>query len=124
LDEWNAARRKVAAHYRELLKGIEGLALPVEPEGFESCYHLYVIRSPKRDHIREALLREQIECGIHYPLPLHVQPACRFLGYRHGDFPASETVADTVLSLPMHPHLTSAEVEQVAQVVRGALVSE
>src|SRR5438132_5298912 len=79
LDEWNAARRKVAAHYRELLKGIEGLALPVEPEGFESCYHLYVVRSPKRDHIREALLREKIECGIHYPVPLHVQPACRFL---------------------------------------------
>jgi dTDP-4-amino-4,6-dideoxygalactose transaminase len=75
LDVWNDKRRQVAAHYCELLGGTEDLELPLEPEGTESCYHLYVIRSSKRGQIRDALLREEIECGIHYPVPLHLQRA-------------------------------------------------
>jgi dTDP-4-amino-4,6-dideoxygalactose transaminase len=121
LNEWNCKRRLVAAHYRKLLGDIDGLELPCEPKGTESGYHLYVIRSPKRDRIRQLLLREKIECGIHYPVPLHMQPTCRFLGYRRGDFPASERISDTVLSLPIHPHLTLAQVERVARVVWKAV---
>ena len=68
-----------------------------------------------------ALTDAGIGNGIHYPLPLHLQPACAALGYRPGDFPASERVAETTLSLPMHPHLTDAEIETVAAAVRGAL---
>jgi dTDP-4-amino-4,6-dideoxygalactose transaminase len=94
---------------------------PIEPEGTESSHHLYVIRSPWRDRIFEALSGAGIGCGIHYPVPLHLQPACGALGYRSGDFPVSEGIADTVLSLPMHPHLTDREVGKVADTVRTAL---
>lgn len=122
LDEWNQRRRKNATHYRELL-GRCGLVLPHEPEGLESSYHLFVVRTPKRDAVRTALLAEQIQCGIHYPVPVHLQPACHDQGYRAGDFPISESVADSVLSLPMHPHLQSQEVHKVATVVRSALAA-
>lgn len=122
LDSWNAKRLKIAAMYRELLAGCD-LVMPAEPEAAESCYHLFVVRSPRRDVIRDRLLRSDIGCGIHYPVPLHLQPACRSFGYRRGDFPASEAIADTVLSLPMHPHLKDADVLEVASVVRTALTA-
>ena len=119
LGDWNTRRRQLAAYYREQLQqaGIEFLK---EPEGVESCYHLFVIRSPKREQIRNALVEAGIECGIHYPLPLHLQPACRDLGYHPGDFPAAEALADTALSLPMHPHLTAQEVRFVCRTVELA----
>lgn len=120
LAEWNDRRRTLAARYRELLSRCD-LILPHEPEGTESCYHLFVVRSPKRDAIRQLLLREEIECGIHYPVPLHLQPACGHLGYRIGDFPVSEEVASTVLSLPMHPHLSFEQQDVVVAAVRRAL---
>jgi dTDP-4-amino-4,6-dideoxygalactose transaminase len=123
LDEWNGRRRAIAKMYRELLADT-GVQLPVEPEGYESVYHLYVIRTEKRDAIRQALLENNIGCGIHYPLPLHLQPACRYLGYKSGDFPNAERIADTALSLPMHPALSPGEVEQVVSVVRDAIKKE
>jgi dTDP-4-amino-4,6-dideoxygalactose transaminase len=97
---------------------LEELFLPVEPSGTESCYHIFAVRSERRDGIRLALLSKKIECGIHYPVPLHLQLACRSLGYRPGDFPVSEMIADTVLSLPIHPHLRSADAVEVAAVVQ------
>ena len=120
LDEWNQRRRVVASAYRELLAPLDAQPI-LEPEGFESCYHLFVIRSSKRDAVRNALLQAEIECGIHYPVPLHLQPALAYLGYRAGDFPASEALADTTLSLPMHPHLDGQEILRTVQVVTGAL---
>jgi dTDP-4-amino-4,6-dideoxygalactose transaminase len=120
LASWNERRRAIAASYREMLDGC-GVDLPAEAEGFESCYHLFVIRSAQRDRIRRALLREHIECGIHYPVPLHLQPALRTLGYTANEFPQSERLADTVLSLPMHPHMTNLEVAEVADCVTAAL---
>ena len=122
LEDWNAQRRRMAALYRETLPE-EGLTLLSEPEGSESCYHLFVIRSERRDAIRTALLKNQIECGIHYPVPLHLQPACRDLGYAEGDFPHAEKFADSVLSLPMHPFLTEREVKSVSQAVKRALAT-
>jgi dTDP-4-amino-4,6-dideoxygalactose transaminase len=122
LEAWNAQRRAMAALYRETLPE-EGLSLLSEPEGSESCYHLFVIRSERRDAIRTALLKNQIECGIHYPVPLHLQPACRDLGYAEGDFPNAEKFADSVLSLPMHPFLTEREVKSVSQAVKRALAT-
>lgn len=119
LAEWNERRRALAARYRQLLSRFD-LALPHEPEGTQSCYHLFVIRSPRRDAIRQALLESEIECGIHYPVPLHLQPACGFLGHRAGDFPVSEKIASTVLSLPMHPHLQADQQHQVVAAVRQA----
>jgi dTDP-4-amino-4,6-dideoxygalactose transaminase len=120
LEAWNQRRREIAAAYRELLSG-SGLEIPAEPAGLASCYHLFTIQSARREAIRAALAEADIGNGIHYPLPLHLQPACAGLGYRGGDFPVSERIAQTTLSLPMHPHLTDDEVRTVAATVRRAL---
>jgi len=92
-----------------------------EPAHLEFCYHLFVIRSAKRDFIRATLIENEIECGIHYPVPLHLQPALSYLGYRSGEFPASEALADTALSLPMHPNMTGVEVVRTVEIVAEAL---
>ncbi|HLX37152.1 MAG TPA: DegT/DnrJ/EryC1/StrS family aminotransferase [Candidatus Binataceae bacterium] len=123
LDAWNGKRRKLAKAYCKELAGC-GVTLPHEPEGYESVYHLFVIRTEKRDAIRQALLENNIGCGIHYPLPLHLQPACRYLGYKSGDFPNAERIADTALSLPMHPALSIADVERVGKVVLATIKKE
>jgi dTDP-4-amino-4,6-dideoxygalactose transaminase len=122
LEDWNARRRAIARRYCELLAGSE-VAVPAESEGAESCYHLFVIRSENRDRIFEHLSKAEIGCGIHYPVPLHLQPACKHLGYRTGDFPESERLADTVLSLPMHPHLEERDLNTVARTVRKSLAA-
>lgn len=120
LGHWNVRRREHAAAYRELLAPC-GVQLQYEAPDAASCWHLFAMRSARRDAIRNALLMSKIECGIHYPVPLHLQPACGKLGYHSGDFPVSERIADTVLSLPLHPHLTNLEIVRVAEVVREAL---
>jgi dTDP-4-amino-4,6-dideoxygalactose transaminase len=120
LDEWNERRRVVAAAYRELLSPLDAQPI-LEPADVQSCYHLFVIRSARRDAIRNALLQKEIECGIHYPVPLHLQPALAYLGYRAGDFPASEALADTTLSLPMHPHLDGQEILRTVETVASVL---
>jgi dTDP-4-amino-4,6-dideoxygalactose transaminase len=120
LDEWNQRRRIIASAYREMLASLDVQPIP-EPVNLESCYHLFVIRSAKRDFIRTTLIENEIECGIHYPVPLHLQPALSYLGYRPGDFPASEALADTVLSLPMHPTMTGVEVVRTVEIVAEAL---
>ncbi len=122
LAEWNERRRVVASAYRELLAPFNAQPI-LEPDGSESCYHLFVIRSARRDAVRSALLQAEIECGIHYPVPLHLQPALAYLGYRAGDFPASEALADTTLSLPMHPHLDGQEILRTVEAVAGVLAS-
>ncbi|MBV8775230.1 MAG: DegT/DnrJ/EryC1/StrS family aminotransferase [Deltaproteobacteria bacterium] len=125
LEQWNMHRREIADAYRTLLGGTTlPLWLPTEPPDVESVYHLFVVRSPRRDALRSGLLTNQIECGIHYPLPLHLQPACRALGYRAGDFPESERAADAVLSLPMHPHLKPSELERIANVTVQSLIGD
>ena len=120
LPDWNARRRQIAGEYRELLRN-SGVAFVVEPEGAQSCYHLFVVRSEARDLIRQELLSREIECGIHYPVPVHLQPACASLGYKPGDFPISERFADTIVSLPIHPHLRSADLVSVTRAVHEAL---
>lgn len=123
LRQWNARRRELAFAYRTLLGENESCELPGEPEGLESCYHLFVIRHPRRDLLRHDLLARGIECGIHYPLPLHLQPALTHLGYRKGDFPVSEMLADSILSLPMHPHLNNLEVLEVVDTITQTLAN-
>ena len=125
LEQWNTRRREIADTYRALLGGISlPLWLPTEPADVESVYHLFVLRSPRRDALRSVLLANQIECGIHYPVPLHLQPACRALAHRAGDFPESERAADAVLSLPMHPHLKRSELERIASVIVHLLIGD
>ena len=122
LSEWNERRRVVASAYRELLAPLDARPIP-EPDGLESCHHLFVIRSSRRDALRNAFLQNDIECGIHYPVPLHLQPALAYLGFRSGDFPASEALADTTLSLPMHPHLDGQEILRTVETLATALAS-
>lgn len=117
LDEWNEARRRHAALYDELLAG-SGVGLPpVMPEA-EPVWHLYVIQVAERDALRSFLTSRGISTGIHYPIPIHLQPAYADLGHVPGDFPVSERVALQSLSLPMFAELSEAQVEYVAEAIQ------
>jgi dTDP-4-amino-4,6-dideoxygalactose transaminase len=113
LEAWNEARRAHAARYRELLGGLD-LTLPYEPEHVKAVYHLFAIRVAERDTVAERLKAKGIQAIIHYPIPLHIQPAYAYLGYKQGDLPISEAVAAQELSLPMYPELTDAQMQTVA----------
>ena len=121
LDVWNAARRRAAAHYDELLSSVDGVAPMRCGNDVEPVYHLYVVRVDERDAVREKIGADGIESGIHYPVPLHLQPAYATLGYCTGDFPVSERLAPRILSLPMFPEITDAQVEYVVERLAVAL---
>jgi dTDP-4-amino-4,6-dideoxygalactose transaminase len=114
LDAWNERRRALAARYRERL-GRFPVTLPAPDPG--SVWHLFVIRTPKRDALRDHLEKRGIETGVHYPLPLHLQPAFTSLGYRRGRFPVSERAANEVLSLPIFPELGDEGVDCVTDAI-------
>ncbi len=120
LDKWIERRQANARVYRELLDDLE-LTLPEDPEHVKSVYHLFVVRTSRRDALLEHLKSKQINAGIHYPVPLHLQPAFLHLGYKAGDFPRAEQAAKEVLSLPMYPELSSQQIGQVAQAIRDFL---
>jgi dTDP-4-amino-4,6-dideoxygalactose transaminase len=113
LDEWNARRRYTADRYREALADLP-LELPVEPAYAHHVYHLYVVRTPDREHLRRGLSTNGVGVGLHYPIPLHLQEAYQFLGLGEGSFPNTEQSASSILSLPMHPALTESQIERVA----------
>jgi dTDP-4-amino-4,6-dideoxygalactose transaminase len=116
LDKWNAARRWNANLYQKHLEG-SGVVVPGEAGGAEAVWHLYVVRTGQRDALKDHLISKGISAGIHYPVPIHWQPAYQDLGYKRGDFPVTEAYADRVLSLPMYPELTRDQIEFVAQSV-------
>jgi dTDP-4-amino-4,6-dideoxygalactose transaminase len=119
LDEWNAQRRRAAAQYLELLRDLEELQLPCEPDWAEGNYHLFVIHTDRRDGLQQYLTDNGIRTGLHYPLPLHLQEAYRHLGLTKGSFPVAERLAEQLLSFPMYPGLTEDDVEYVAGQVRA-----
>ena len=116
LDEWNRARRRHAAAYGERLIGVH---VPVSRDVSEHVYHLYVIELDRRDAVRQTLKSRGIHTGIHYPVPTHLQTACTSLGYRRGQFPLTEAAAGRILSLPMYPELTDAQIDYVAAAITG-----
>jgi dTDP-4-amino-4,6-dideoxygalactose transaminase len=117
LDEWTAARRRLATRYSELLKECN-LVLPyVTPEA-DPAWHLYVVRTPQRDSLLEHLHKHGIGAGVHYPVPLHLQPAYADLGYQRGALPVSEEVAATCLSLPLYPEMSDTQQERVVGVIQ------
>ena len=116
LDEWNERRRAHAALYSELLD--DAVEVPSAADWAQPVWHLYVVRTARRDEVRDALAQAGIASGMHYPVPLHLQPALASLGYREGDFPCAEDWARSGLSLPMFPELTAEEVERVSAVIR------
>jgi dTDP-4-amino-4,6-dideoxygalactose transaminase len=120
LEAWTEARRSRAAIYRRLLAG-SSAGLPSERPGSRHVYHLFVIRVPERDLVRSRLSQSGVQTGVHYPIPVHLQPAYRDLGYVQGDFPVCEAAAAEVLSLPMFPELTESQIEQVVDAVCAGL---
>jgi dTDP-4-amino-4,6-dideoxygalactose transaminase len=118
LEAGNATRRRLAARYGEALDGVGDLALPVEPEGRRSSWHLYVVRTGSRDALLEHCRAAGVQAGVHYPLPLHLQPAFRHLGYAPGDLPVTEAWARECLTLPLYPELPAASQDRVIDAVR------
>jgi dTDP-4-amino-4,6-dideoxygalactose transaminase len=121
LDGWNARRRQVARWYDEKLKGVPGVVTPYCPPDVEAVYHLYVVQVPERDSVQRKLAADGIETGIHYPIPLHEQPAYASLGHKPEDFPVSHELGPRILSLPMFPEMTEAQVEAVVQSLAAAV---
>jgi dTDP-4-amino-4,6-dideoxygalactose transaminase len=104
LDEYNQRRREKASLYSSLLRDIP-IILPIEAQGRLHVYHLFVIRSKKRGRLQQYLQEHGIGTGIHYKNPVHLQKACRKLGYKKGDFPNVEKACSEILSLPLYPGL-------------------
>lgn len=118
LDAWNARRSAIAMRYStELLEA--RVALPAVAEDTEPVWHLFVVRSPERERLQRHLAADGIQTLIHYPIPPHLQAAYRDLGFAAGAFPVAERFADEVISLPIGPHLSDAEVGRVIRAVRG-----
>jgi dTDP-4-amino-4,6-dideoxygalactose transaminase len=118
LAAWTHARRRLAARYDDLLAGL-GLTLPTVDARANPSWHLYVIRTSSRDALLECLKQQGIGAGVHYPVPLHEQPAYAYLGYAAEDLPVTAEVARTCLSLPLYPEMTAAQQERVVASVRA-----
>jgi dTDP-4-amino-4,6-dideoxygalactose transaminase len=122
LDAWNRRRRQIAGTYTAGLAGTS-LTLPVELPGREHAWHLYVVRSAQRDHLRGALAELGVGTEVHYPIPAHLQAAFTGLGYQPGALPTAERAAAQVLSLPIYPYLSDGEVAEVVSQVRDVLAA-
>ncbi|WP_439881599.1 DegT/DnrJ/EryC1/StrS family aminotransferase [Pontibacter sp. MBLB2868] len=113
LDECNTERQRLASVYLQELRHIGDLILPYTAPGCGHVYHIFNIRTKHRDALQQWLAEHGIETDIHYPVPVHLQPAYRFLQYTKGDFPVAEELAQTSLSIPLYPGLTAQEQERV-----------
>ena len=120
LDQWTEARRRTVWQYNDLLANSD-VETPSEMPWAQHVYHVYTVRSTDRDGLQAALTAEGIQTGIHYPVPVHMQPAYADLGYGQGAFPHAEAAARQVLSLPLYPELSSQAVSQVAAAVKAAV---
>ncbi|PYX63267.1 MAG: erythromycin biosynthesis sensory transduction protein eryC1 [Acidobacteria bacterium] len=114
LDDWNASRRYWAGRYRERLSATP-LTLPALIPDTEPVYHLFTVRCTCRDKLASFLAERAIETGVHYPVPLHLQPAFRFLGYSEADFPVAEAICREIISLPIFPEMTEHQFEHVCE---------
>jgi len=117
LNQWNDLRRKNAKIYNESLKNTD-VILPVEKEYAKHVYYLYVIRIAKRDKLQQWLETRGVSTMIHYPIPIHLQMAYKYLGYKKGDFPFTEKYAEEILSLPMFPELKKEQIEEICFLIQ------
>jgi dTDP-4-amino-4,6-dideoxygalactose transaminase len=120
LDRWNQARRTLESLYADLLQD-SGAELPYASPDSEHVYHLYVVRVEERQRVQRELAAGGVSTGIHYPVPIHLQEAYRGAAFGPGSFPVTESAAERVLSLPMYPELTEAEVRRVAAALAQAV---
>lgn len=121
LNQANDGRRRAAARYHQLLSGLPGLTLPVEAAYAHHIFHVYAVRVAHRDTVLQKMGEKGISCGIHYPVPVHLQKAYANLGHQRGDFPVSEATADSFLSLPMYPELTDPQLDAVVAALKTCL---
>jgi dTDP-4-amino-4,6-dideoxygalactose transaminase len=124
LADWNAARRVHAERYHELLGHIPGIVLPKTAKDRTHVYHIYPVRTKDRDHRLKVLGERGIACGIHYPIPVHLQAAYGFLGLGQGSFPVAERCSQEFLSLPMFPELTVEQIDAVTSEVRSVFAED
>lgn len=117
LQSWTESRRKVATLYRRFLSEVTDVKVPKEIPGNKHVYHLFVIQTPKRDELQKYLSEKNISTGLHYPLPLHLQPCFKHLGYNKGDFPVSEKLAENCLSLPIYPEITESQIQYICTAI-------
>jgi dTDP-4-amino-4,6-dideoxygalactose transaminase len=114
LPEWNSRRKEIAKRYQEEIANTK-IKMQVQPKGCDSVFHLFVVTTEKRDELMKYLNSHNIFPGLHYPVPCHLQKAYSHLGYKKGDFPNSEYLAEHCLSLPMYAELTNEEVDYVIE---------
>ncbi|MCC6499821.1 MAG: DegT/DnrJ/EryC1/StrS family aminotransferase [Anaerolineales bacterium] len=119
LDEWNARRAKLASYYLERLKGLPGLGLPEIAPQAEHGWHIFAITHANRDGLKSYLDERGVDTLIHYPIPPHLSDAYADLGYQTGDFPLTEKLAKSVLSLPIGPHVRQEQADHVIECVKG-----
>jgi dTDP-4-amino-4,6-dideoxygalactose transaminase len=120
LEAWTELRRQHARTYDAFLAETH-VRLPYSSSEARHVYHIYAVRTLERDRVRSELQAAGIQAGIHYPIPVHLQPAYANLGYRRGDFPESERAADEVLSLPLYPEMTARALDRVARAVTSSV---
>ncbi len=119
LDSWNQRYREIASRYYEGLSGIIGIAyVPINKEYEKPVYHNFIILCDRRDELQKYLLERGIETKIHYPIPIHLQPAAASLGYKKGDFLMTEYQAERILSLPIYPELANEQVKEVITAIK------
>ena len=118
LDQWNKEREQIAAVYNGQLSGIEDLVLPELASGATTVYHIYLVRTQRRDELQNYLREQGIGTLIHYPLPPHLQKAYAFLNYERGSFPIAEEIADTCLSLPIYPGLEEKVIHYICEKIK------
>jgi dTDP-4-amino-4,6-dideoxygalactose transaminase len=118
LPMWTEKRRAVAAKYKALLKNVGDIVLPKEMLYAKHVYHLFVVQTAKRHDLQNFLQQQGVSTGLHYPLPLHLQPCFSCFGYKLGDFPNAEHLADNCLSLPMYPEMTDEQIGYVAEKIK------
>ncbi|MCM8800303.1 MAG: DegT/DnrJ/EryC1/StrS family aminotransferase, partial [Candidatus Omnitrophica bacterium] len=123
LLKWNRLRQESAKKYNRYLKDIKGIITPYVSEGVEHVYHIYAIRTKFRKKILEEFKKRGIISLVHYPLPLHLQPAYKDLGYKRGDFPIAEKVSQEILSLPIFPHITDRQIRYVVEAIKEKMKS-
>jgi dTDP-4-amino-4,6-dideoxygalactose transaminase len=122
LPKWNDARRRHAEYYCRLLKDVEEIRLPKNAPGCLSVNHLFVVQINNRKHVLNSLRNKGIHVGLHYPLPLHLQKAYSHLNLPEGSFPEAERSAKHIISLPMYPELTKAQIEYVCNQLKTIVI--
>lgn len=118
LDHITASRRHNAAHYDQHLSNVTGVCVPMREDYVKQVYHLYCIQCEAREELQAYLIAHGVDAKVHYPIPMHLQPAANYLGYQRGDFPVCERLATKTLSLPVHEFLRKEELDQVIYLIK------